>query len=148
VAAYFIHQVRDTGKLFAECSRCLRDEGKIVLLTSSHWQIEEHHPVIGKFFPRAVEIDKKRFQDIHEIDSLLKLAGFNGIKHLRVLVERIPIDAAYLEKVRNKYVSTYNLLDEEEFERGLEKLEVFIRQRTLPRILEWWGTLICGNKTK
>jgi ubiquinone/menaquinone biosynthesis C-methylase UbiE len=147
VAAYVIHQITNLRLLLSECYRILRD-GALVLLTSSHSQIEHAHPVIKEYFPSYIDIDKGRFPDIPELENLIRSAGFRGIEHRQLLVEKIPMDQEYLLKVRGKYVSTYRLLPEKEFELGVRKLETFIRNRRRPAFVEWRGTLVLGMKQR
>ena len=132
--------------MLSECHRVLRD-GVLVLLTSSHKQIEDQHPIIKAFFPSYVDIDKGRFPDIDQIDYLLESLAFKDIKHEEVTVENIPIDYEYLQKVKNKYVSTYQLMPEGEFENGIAKLEAFIMNSNWPEFRDWHGTIIYGFKT-
>jgi ubiquinone/menaquinone biosynthesis C-methylase UbiE len=144
-ATYVIHQISNLKLLFSECRRVLRN-GTLVLLTSSHEQIENEHPVFKQFFPGAIDIDKARFPDIPVICDLLATTGFHDIKHEPVLGESIPIDEEYLQKVKGKYVSTYRLLPQREFERGVNKLETYIKSLNQPEYVEWRGTLIYGRK--
>jgi len=51
---------------------------------------------------------------------LFKGAGFKNIKHKELIISNIPIDMKYLEKVRNKFVSTFYLLTDSEFNEGIE----------------------------
>ena len=53
---------------------------------------------------------------------------------------------SYLEKVKNRFVSTFFLLPEEEFNEGVKKLETFISGNQTPEYREWRGTMICGEK--
>jgi ubiquinone/menaquinone biosynthesis C-methylase UbiE len=144
-ATYVIHQISNLELLFSECHRVLRD-GALVLLTSSHEQIENEHPVFKRFFPGAIDIDKARFPDIPVVCDLLAAAGFRDIKQEPVLGERIPIDDEYLRKVKGKYVSTYRLMPQREFERGVNELETHIRSLSQPESATWRGTLIYGRK--
>ena len=91
IVAYVIHQIKNLEFLLSECYRVLRD-GVLVLLTSSHKQIENQHPVIKDFFPSYIDIDKGRFPDIHHIDYLLNSLGLQDIKHEEITLENIPID--------------------------------------------------------
>jgi ubiquinone/menaquinone biosynthesis C-methylase UbiE len=145
VGAYVIHQVKNLRFVLSECYRVLRN-GALVLLTSSHKQIEDQHPIIKGFFPSYVDIDKSRFPDITLIDSILKSLSFKHITHEEVTVSKIPMDNDYLEKVKNKYVSTYDLIPEGEFENGLARLETFIMNSGQLEFRDWHGTLICGLK--
>jgi ubiquinone/menaquinone biosynthesis C-methylase UbiE len=145
IGAFVIHQIENLDNLFAECYRSLR-RGVLVLLTSSHRQIENQHPVIKRFFPGLVEADKARFPDIAVIDRLLDSAGFTGIRHEETHVQRIPLDEEYLKRVKGKYISTYHLLPQSEFEAGIVKLETYINNLKQPEIREWRGTLISGRR--
>jgi ubiquinone/menaquinone biosynthesis C-methylase UbiE len=146
LVAYVIHQIKNLKFLLSECYRVLR-AGALVLLTSSHKQIENQHPVIKDFFPSFIDIDKGRFPDINQIDNLLNSLGLNDIKHEDMIVENIPIDYEYLQKVKNRYVSTYHLIPQSEFETGVNKLEAFITNMKQPESRDWHGTIIRGLKT-
>ncbi len=145
IVAYVIQHINNLESLFAECHRVLR-EGSLVLLTSSHKQIESQHPVISEFFPGTIEIEKVRFMDIPQIDKLLRAVGFMDICHEEMRVEGIPIDQRYLMQVKNKYVSTYHLLPQSEFEEGIKRLETFIKNKDGIEHREWRGTLVRGRK--
>jgi ubiquinone/menaquinone biosynthesis C-methylase UbiE len=146
IGAYVIHQIKNLTSLLSECYRVLRG-GALVLLTSSHKQIENQHPAIKDFFPSYIDIDKGRFPDIHQIDHLLNSLGFKDIKHEEVIVENIPIDYEYLQKIKSRYVSTYHLIPENEFKNGIRQLEEFIMNRKQPEFRDWHGTIVCGLKT-
>jgi ubiquinone/menaquinone biosynthesis C-methylase UbiE len=145
VGAYIAHQINNLNHLLSECYRVLR-KGALVFLTSSHKQIEDQHPIIKDFFPSYVDIDKGRFPDIVRIYSILESLSFKRITHQEVTVSKIPMDNEYLEKVKNKYVSTYDLIPESEFENGLARLEAFIMNGDQLEFRDWHGTLICALK--
>jgi ubiquinone/menaquinone biosynthesis C-methylase UbiE len=145
LGVYVLHQIKNFEALFSECHRIV-GRGAAVFLTSSHRQIEHQHPVIQRFFPSFVEIEKARFPDIPKLDALLAAAGFADIKHEDVAVEGIPVDETFLQKVKNKYISTYCLIPRREYELGVEKLEEFVKNRDRPEFREWRGTLISGSK--
>jgi len=125
--------------------RVLRD-GKLVIFTSSHRQIETQHPVLKEFFPSAIDIDKARFPDIPEVDRMLREAGFTDIEHDEIHVEAIPLNEEYLQKVKGKFISTYHLIPQEEFELGVSRLEDYINNNRQPEHREWQGTLIRAEK--
>jgi SAM-dependent methyltransferase len=145
IGAFVIHQIDNLDNLFSECYRILRN-GVLVLFTSSHRQIESQHPVIKRFFPGLIDIDKARFPDIPEVEHLLKAAGFTDIKHEEIRVRRDPIDEKFLEKVKGKYISTYHLLPQKGFEIGVAGLEEFINNTRRTEPGEWGGTLIRARK--
>jgi SAM-dependent methyltransferase len=145
IGSYVIHHIKNKMSLIAECFRILCD-GSLIFLTSSHDQIEQLHPVIREFFPSLIELDKKRFPEISELDYLYKDAGFKNIKHEELIISNIPIDMKYLEKVRNKFVSTFYLLSGNEFNKGVRELEAFIKGNKEPVYRDWQGTMILGEK--
>lgn len=146
IGSYFLHYIKNREFLITDCFRILKENGPLIFLTSSHDQIEQLHPVMKEFFPSLIERDKERFPDIPELDYFFKAAGFKNIRHGELIISRIPIDMTYLEKVKNRFVSTFYLLSEREFNRGVEKLEAFIMNNEEPAIREWRGTMICGEK--
>ena len=145
VCAYAVHQIKNLNLLFSECYRVLQT-GVLILLTSSHKQIEEQHPIIKNFFPSYVAIDKARFPDLHLIDSMLTSLGFRDIIHEEVTVDNIPLDREYLQKVKSKYVSTYQLMPQAEFDDGVRQLEKYISNINQPEFRSWHGTIISAIK--
>ena len=147
IGVYVIHHIRNIESLFTECYRVLRG-GALLLLTSSHEQIERSHPVVNQFFPSYVDIDKRRFPDLPVVDNLLRSAGFRDIQHEEVVVENIAVDEEYLQKIKEKYVSTYHLMPQSEFELGVKRLESFVANRIQTAFTDWRGTLVCGRKRR
>ncbi len=145
ICAYVIHQIKNLNLLFSECYRVLK-RGALVLLTSSHRQIENQHPIIKNFFPSYVDIDKARFPAVDQVNSMLTSLGFQKIGHEEVTVDNIPIDLEYLQKVKNKYVSTYHLMSQTEFEDGIHKLQAYIDNISQPEFRDWHGTIISAIK--
>lgn len=145
IGTYVIHHFGDIPSAFSECYRILRN-GVLVLSTSSHRQLEYQPSIIRECFPSLIDIDKARFPDIPEVDRMLKAAGFTDIRHKEIRVENIPIDDEFLQKVKGKYVSTYHLLPQKEFELGVARLEAYIKNRKQTKFREWRGTLIYGKK--
>lgn len=147
VGAYFIHQINNIQHLFEECYRILAS-GAILILTSSHYQIDHFHPVPKKFFPSCASIEKSRFPDIVPITKALGSAGFNDIKSDDVLIEKNEINREYLEKIKNRYVSTYYLMTESEFMNGVRMIEDSLANNNEIEIIEWRGTLISAKKLR
>jgi SAM-dependent methyltransferase len=145
IAIYVIHHMRHLKLLFGECRRVLV-KGPLLLLTASHDQIEHQHPTVKRFFPSFVSIDVGRFPDLPVVDGALREAGFDRIEHVEIRRDRIPLDKAHLEKVKNKYISTYELIPEEEFRSGVRKLEAYIRGLRAPEFRQWRATLIVADK--
>ena len=146
IGSYFLHYIKNRQDLVTECYRILKASCPLVFLTSSHDQLEQLHPILVEFFPSLIERDKERFPDIPELDHCFQEAGFKNIRHGELIIDKIPIDILYLEKVKNRFVSTFFLISDEEFNRGVVKLEAFIKNNEEPVYREWRGTMICGKK--
>jgi len=140
IGIYILHHIRERELLFRECRRVLK-AGPLVLLTASHAQIEDQHPAIRRFFPSFIAVDKARFPDVPVVERELKQAGFADVKFAEFRVERIPLDEGFVEKVRNKYISTYELIPQEEFRSGLRELERYVRELESPEYRKWQATL-------
>ena len=114
IGAFVIHHIKNIMALIRECYRILND-GAFILITSSHDQIEDFHPVIKEFFPSVVEMDKKKFPEVSKLDYFFQSVGFKSVKHEELIISRIPIDMDYLDKVKNRFVSTFYLLPENQY---------------------------------
>ena len=61
IGAYVIHHIRNVEFLFTECYRILQG-GTLLLLTSSHRQIERSHPVVIDFSPAMLILTSADFR--------------------------------------------------------------------------------------
>lgn len=117
-----IHHVPDINRMFEEINRVLVDEGKLCICTQSHKQIDNRFYV--KYFPSTATVDKKRYPDL----DVIKATGEkNGFRHLKNVImsedDIINVGVDFVELVRNKGYSMFHLIPEEEYEKGLSKLE-------------------------
>jgi ubiquinone/menaquinone biosynthesis C-methylase UbiE len=73
---------------------------------------------LSRYFPRFEEIDRARFPTAPELEAELRGAGFDRVRLVRHRQhDRIDRETA-LAKIAGRHVSTFDLLDEEEYERG------------------------------
>lgn len=118
-----LHQLNRYRNVLQEVARVSR---RVVIATT-----EMRHRRLGileEAFPSLLEIDRSRFPPIPDIRDALTAAGFRGIRvEERPYVRTFPVERQ-LERVRGRYLSTFDLLPPGEFERGLAFLE-----RELPR---------------
>ena len=114
-----------------------------MIYTWSRYSLQRPRPAGSR---ALLDVDKARFPDIPVIDDSLSSTGFTDIKHEEIRVENIPMDDEFLRKVKGKYVSTYHLLPQDEFEHGIARLKAFIRNSRQTEYREWRGTLIYGRK--
>jgi ubiquinone/menaquinone biosynthesis C-methylase UbiE len=73
---------------------------------------------LSRYFPRFEEIDRARFPTAAELEAELRGAGFERVRFVRHRQrDRIDRETA-LAKIAGRHISTFDLLDEEEYERG------------------------------
>jgi SAM-dependent methyltransferase len=121
-----IHLV-DRPQAFAEARRVLGPEGRLVIVTFDEKHFEEYW--LNNFFPSMEGLDRARFPTPDELVAELRIAGF---EHMRLvpLAQQVVIDRDWaLTKVRGRFISTLQLLDESEFRSGLERMEAELPER-------------------
>jgi len=140
-----IHHVEDKKMALHQIYRVLKDCGKCVIMTYSHSGIRNQ--VINDF-PGVTAIDSKRLPSVPHLKNLMRTVGFKDVSYHVVKHDEgyTPTDK-YLERVRNKYLSTLTLLDEETFQRGLKIFERRVRQKYGGQIRKIsWFVIVSGRK--
>jgi SAM-dependent methyltransferase len=128
-----IHLV-ERPKAFAEAWRVLGPEGRLVIVTFGDEHFGKYW--LNSFFPSLEGLDRARFPMPAELEAELRRAGFATVRLIR-LGQRVAIDREWaLAKVRGRFISTLQLLDEDEFRSGLERLEAELPER-VEYELEW-----------
>jgi SAM-dependent methyltransferase len=122
-----IHHIENREMALREIYRVLKKGGFSVILTYSHSGIKKH---ILRDFPGILAIDLKRIPSIPSLKSMMAMTGFRDIHHHAIQYDEgyVPADE-YLERVRNKYVSTLTLLDDDEYRKGFDTFEKRIRRK-------------------
>ena len=118
-----LHQLTDLPRALAEVVRVSR---RVAIATSD--MSTRTLGLLDEAFPSLLAIDRERFPPIPAIVSALRTAGFPQVSvEARHYHRVVPVDLE-IERVRRKYISTFDLLPPGEFERGVAFLE-----RELPR---------------
>ena len=84
--------------------------------------------IVEEAFPSLLDIDRIRFPRIEAIVGALERAGFGDIQTKKRPYVRTLTVTQQLDRVRRKYISTFDLLPPGEYDRGVRFLE-----RELPR---------------
>ena len=122
-----IHHIPDIHRMFREIQRVLNSQGKVCIVTQSHRQIEARP--IARFFPGTIRVDRERYPRIHEILDAAHEAGLLFLKQ-EVLFEGEPVELNedYLAVVRKKGYSMLHLITGEEYQAGLQQLEMALQK--------------------
>ena len=128
-----IHLV-DRPQAFGEAWRVLGPEGRLVVATFDPAHFERYW--LNRFFPSLEAIDRARFPEPQALQEELESAGFSSVR-LTALSQRAEIGREEaVERVRGRFISPLQLLDEGELEAGLERMEAELPDRN-EYGLEW-----------
>lgn len=122
-----IHHIEDKEAVLREIYRVLKKNGRCVIMTNSHSRIKKH---VLRYFPKVLAIDLKRFPSIPWLKKIMVNIGFRNVHHHILRYDRGYISTnEYLERVRNKYISTLTLLSEDDFQKGLEIFQEKVKKK-------------------
>ena len=135
-----VHLV-DRPRALAEVARVLVPGGRAVVATFA----DEHFDAfwLTRLFPSLAAIDRSRFPLPDVLAAELREAGFGAVRERR-LTQRTRVERAdALERIRGRYISTLQLIPEDEFAIGLARAE-----RELPDEVEYpleWAILVADR---
>lgn len=139
-----IHHIENKEMVLREIHRTLKKDGKCVIMTNSHSRIKKH---VLRDFPGIIAMDLKRFPTVPYIKRTMRKVGFTDVHYYPVQHDEYMPTDEFLERVRNKYVSTLTLLGEEEFQRGFEIFQRRVREKYDAKILRHTGfDFVIGHK--
>jgi SAM-dependent methyltransferase len=115
-----VHTV-DRPRAFAEVRRVLVPAGRVVIATFDPAHFD--HYWLNDLFPEVAAIDRARFPTQEELVAELETVGFEPARVIKLSQEgRLTRDQA-LERIRGRFISTLQLIPEDEFENGLARAE-------------------------
>jgi ubiquinone/menaquinone biosynthesis C-methylase UbiE len=121
-----VHLV-DRPRAFAEARRVLAADGRFALATFDPSYFDVFW--LNELFPSMEAVDRARFSPAEQLDAELIRAGFSEVRLLR-LSQRGSLDrTTALERIRGKHISTFDLISDEEYARGLERAERELPER-------------------
>jgi ubiquinone/menaquinone biosynthesis C-methylase UbiE len=127
-----VHLLERT-RAFSELHRVLAPEGIVMIATFDPSHFDRFW--LNEIFPSLERIDRERFPTEAQLKQELFAAGFEPrVSRLSQQAE-ITREAA-LERIRGRYISTLQLLSDEEYRAGLERAEREVPVR-IAYPLEW-----------
>ena len=128
-----VHLV-DRPKVLAELHRVLAPEGRLAIATFDPSYFDSFW--LNELFPSLQGIDRARFPTAEELEAELGAAGFDDVRLTRVSQEAALDRESALERIRERFISTLDMLSEEEYEAGLARAERELPERVEYRV-EW-----------
>jgi ubiquinone/menaquinone biosynthesis C-methylase UbiE len=131
----------DRPRALAEVRRVLVDGGRLAIATFAPEQFDHYY--LGRFFPSIASVDRARFGRYDELAGQLAEAGFHGIACERLEQHAEASRETIVERVRGRHISTFQLIPEDEYLAGLERLE-----RELPERVEsqrYWLVVVAST---
>jgi ubiquinone/menaquinone biosynthesis C-methylase UbiE len=136
-----LHLVDSVPQAVAEMLRVLGGDGRVAIVSFRPEHFDRFH--LSPYFPSLTEIDRARFPTPDEIIRQLREGGLEHVAE-SAIHQRLELEPeTVLARARGRYISTLHLLDEDEYQSGLARLERDLAGRTakLPAELVWSLTL-------
>ena len=131
------------------CERVLREVARVshrVVIATSDLSTRTIG-IVEEAFPSLLEIDRIRFPPIEAIVSTLEDSGFGHIRTEERPYTRMLTVSQQLDRVRRKYLSTFDLLPPGEYETGVRFLERELPRRFGDRFeMKSSFTFVCGTR--
>jgi SAM-dependent methyltransferase len=133
-AMWLVVHLVDRPRAFAELQRVLVPAGRLAIATFDPTHFDEFW--LNRLFPSLEAIDRARFPTAEQLEEELAEAGFGEVRLTRISQTAAIDREQALERIRGKHISTFDLLDDDEYAAGLERAEGELPERVDYR-LEW-----------
>jgi ubiquinone/menaquinone biosynthesis C-methylase UbiE len=118
---WLVIHLLDRPAAFAVARRLLSAEGRACVVSFDSAYFDDFW--LNRYFPRFEQIDRDRFPTAEELERELLEAGFAHVRLIRH-EHRDRLDrATALAKIEGRHISTFDLLDPQEYEQGRRRAE-------------------------
>ena len=125
---WLVAHLVDRPRAFAEAARVLEPGGRFAVATFDPSYFDEFW--LNELFPSMEAADRERFPTADELTR--ELAPFDEVRLIRLSQTGSLTREVALERVRGKHISTFDLIDDDEYAAGLERAE-----RELPDLVDY-----------
>jgi 2-amino-4-hydroxy-6-hydroxymethyldihydropteridine diphosphokinase len=129
-AFYCIHYI-DVKPFARRALKVLADEGVLAIATFPHRHFAE--VIYARYFPSLPAIDMARFPSAQMLAEDLEQAGFADIAQRDIHLELEDDPQALTTRIEHKFLSSFFLIPDDEFRRGLVKMREDWRDRSSVR---------------
>ena len=145
-ASHLLHHIDSPLRVLRECKRVLRNPGAMLV---RYGAIEHNrNDVEHTFFPETLAIDEIRIPSVRTVESWLTDIGFVGVHSKEVMQQSYETSIVHLNAVKVKHTSVLTMITQEIFERGLRRLEKYIKSHPDDKwLLMDTITMTVGHKT-
>jgi ubiquinone/menaquinone biosynthesis C-methylase UbiE len=133
VMTFAVHHV-DRPKAFSEIHRVLVPSGRLAIGTFDPTHFDDYY--LNRYFPSIPAIDRARFPTAGTLEDELRAAGFDAVRFVRFTQRDLLSRATVLERIRNRHISTFQLIGEDEYRLGLERAEQELPE-SVEHVQEW-----------
>jgi SAM-dependent methyltransferase len=138
---YFVlHHFERPGAAAAELARVVKPSGIVCIRTQFSDRLGDVK--WRRHFPRASEVERTMFPSLDETTTTFRDRGFEVVALDVVEFEVAPTPAAHLERLRQRAISTLELLTEEELEAGFAAMEEAIATADPAPVIEAGDLLV------
>jgi 2-amino-4-hydroxy-6-hydroxymethyldihydropteridine diphosphokinase len=117
IASFYALQYLDVGAFGKLAFEALAHRGTLVLASFPHRHFAESE--FARFFPSMVAFDLARFPSRQRLEAQLTTAAFASVLATMYVVEIDERAEIVVGKVERKYLSSFHLLSDDEFDRGV-----------------------------
>jgi hypothetical protein len=118
----------------------LRPPGRLCIVTDSADIIRRRQPQ-SVYFPETIAVELRRYPDISELKLAMEVTGFESITEETV---EFAYELSDLQAYRDKVFSSLLLISEEEFERGLARMQADLQRGPICGVSRY--SMIWGRK--
>ena len=116
---FAFHHITEKRKVIDEIYRVLKPEGIVSLYNICPEYMRS--PWMDTYFPQTTVYDRERFPETRELYRWFDEQGFQTSLEIKTRIKKISYEDILFE-VRNRDMSQLNLISEDEYRQGLEKL--------------------------